>query len=121
MSDTNNPRTCTKCLISQPIENFALEHNKYNNSWRRRQCNTCRAKYSQRLRYKITETQQQQLLSNAQCAICHAIHNLNIDHCHKTGKVRGILCFPCNVTLGRLKENITTLRNMISYLEEHES
>jgi len=43
--------------------------------------------------------------------------NYHIDHCHTTGTVRGLLCHSCNVSLGHLKENIDTLRNMIAYLE----
>ena len=43
----------------------------------------------------------------------------NVDHCHTTGKVRGILCNPCNTSLGKVRENITTLTNMIEYLWEH--
>jgi hypothetical protein len=44
---------------------------------------------------------------------------VHIDHCHKSGKVRGILCHRCNISLGTIKENIQTLKNMIIYLEEH--
>tara|TARA_R110002020_G_C15987985_1_gene749071 strand:- start:36 stop:707 length:672 start_codon:yes stop_codon:yes gene_type:complete len=46
---------------------------------------------------------------------------LVIDHNHKTGKVRGLLCDPCNSSLGLLKEDINILRNCISYLQEFNS
>ena len=39
-----------------------------------------------------------------------------VDHCHKSGEVRGILCHSCNVSLGLVKDNIETLVSMISYL-----
>lgn len=41
---------------------------------------------------------------------------LNIDHCHKTGKVRGLLCNQCNQALGLLKENKDTIKRMLEYL-----
>src|SRR6266540_3141358 len=56
------------------------------------------------------------------CAICGGTRRqkLSIDHCHKTGRIRGLLCRNCN---GRLltaaRDNIETLRNAISYLENN--
>ena len=57
------------------------------------------------------------------CAICcrHQTEfdkRLAVDHCHSTGKVRGLLCQQCNQALGMFYDNITTLKNAISYLEE---
>jgi hypothetical protein len=42
---------------------------------------------------------------------------LAVDHCHSSGKIRGLLCFECNVTLGKVRDNPTTLRRLASYLE----
>lgn len=44
--------------------------------------------------------------------------NLNVDHCHKSGKVRGILCANCNKGLGMLNDDINTLHNLIKYLSK---
>lgn len=41
-----------------------------------------------------------------------------IDHNHKTGKVRGILCQPCNTAIGLLKEKEGSLHNALIYLKE---
>ena len=41
---------------------------------------------------------------------------INVDHSHKTGKVRGLLCSPCNRAIGLLGESINTLTNAINYL-----
>lgn len=39
------------------------------------------------------------------CEICNeALQKPIVDHCHKTGRVRGIICFRCNVTLSKLDE-----------------
>lgn len=40
-----------------------------------------------------------------------------IDHCHETGKVRGLLCRPCNTGLGNFKDNTSYLLGAIKYLE----
>lgn len=41
----------------------------------------------------------------------------HIDHCHATGKVRGILCHHCNVMLGHAKDSTALLTAAITYLE----
>jgi hypothetical protein len=42
---------------------------------------------------------------------------LSIDHCHNTGKVRGLLCDHCNKGLGLFKDNIDYLNKAIEYLK----
>ena len=43
---------------------------------------------------------------------------LVIDHCHKTHKVRGLLCHICNTALGQLNDSIDLLKKSIEYLEK---
>ena len=54
------------------------------------------------------------------CAICKQkdpyFTNLAVDHCHKTNKVRGLLCHLCNRALGLFKEDIKALKCAIKYL-----
>lgn len=54
------------------------------------------------------------------CAICGVKKNsdrrLAVDHDHRTGNVRGLLCTPCNQGLGKFKDNIELLQNAIQYL-----
>ena len=40
----------------------------------------------------------------------------HVDHCHRTGMVRGILCFRCNVAIGHLKDNAKLVRRALEYL-----
>ena len=42
----------------------------------------------------------------------------HVDNDHKTGKIRGILCFGCNILLGKAKDSIEILNNSITYLQE---
>lgn len=66
---------------------------------------------------------------NNLCAICQKeeylktkagdIRPLCVDHDHKTGKVRDLLCNRCNAALGHVDDNVELLAKMISYLERH--
>jgi Recombination endonuclease VII len=64
---------------------------------------------------------------NNKCAICgneetRDKHNVfAVDHCHKTGKIRDLLCWKCNSGLGLYNDNKQLLINAIKYLEKHES
>lgn len=44
-------------------------------------------------------------------------HEANIDHCHTTGVVRGILCRSCNWGIGHLGDDLESVRNAVRYLE----
>lgn len=55
------------------------------------------------------------------CAICgkpikSARRRMNVDHCHETGEVRGILCTGCNTGLGHLGDNIEGIQKALAYL-----
>jgi hypothetical protein len=59
---------------------------------------------------------------NYKCAICgnerSEKKDFHVDHCHSTGKIRGLLCSNCNTGLGQFKDNIELLNKAISYLKE---
>lgn len=60
--------------------------------------------------------------SITQCEICEwelSDKNCHIDHCHTSGKVRGLLCFNCNAALGMLKESELIMNRAIEYLKKH--
>lgn len=74
-------------------------------------------------KYGITVEQRDELLAEqgGVCAICKTGTPPTklgwvVDHCHSTGKVRGILCSPCNTLLGAARDNTQTLTNAIQYL-----
>lgn len=63
---------------------------------------------------------------NGLCAGCYKHQSqfktrLSVDHDHKTGRVRGLLCRLCNQGIGLLRDNSTTLRQLADYLDRHSS
>ncbi len=75
--------------------------------------------------YGISLKEYSELLikQNNNCAICQTPQSklktkLCIDHCHETGKVRGLLCHTCNRALGLLKDNTNILKEAIKYLDK---
>jgi len=61
---------------------------------------------------------------NGKCLCCQETVealDLNVDHCHKTGVVRGLLCANCNTVLGRVKEKDDILYRMSAYLSRDPS
>lgn len=59
---------------------------------------------------------------NGLCAICEDAGTLCIDHDHKTGIVRGLLCRRCNIGLGHFRDDRIALQRAIDYLQnvDHE-
>lgn len=80
------------------------------------------AAYQRRRRYGITQKDYDSLLKNQKgvCAICKGTNKsgrgLGVDHCHTTGKIRGLLCDNCNRGIGFLGEDIKRCREVIDYL-----
>lgn len=113
--------------------------------YRRIMCYTCQPKNGDRKqtyrnkhlkkKYGITQAEYLTLFDsqNGKCKICDRklTHNNTalrlgekrdpsscvIDHCHTTGKIRGLLCFHCNTAIGHVFEDKKILAKMISYLE----
>lgn len=79
-------------------------------------CNDCYKKQKRHGQKYITLLEKQ----SGVCALCgrkDKNRSLALDHNHRTGKVRGLLCFYCNVMLGFARENSETLFRAIQYLK----
>lgn len=74
-------------------------------------------------RYGISKDQYEAwLLKQDHCEICKASFETerpNIDHCHDTNKIRGLLCNSCNRALGWFKDSPEVLHNAQQYLKKH--
>ena len=69
-------------------------------------------------KYGLTLQEFDELLASqgGGCAICGNPNADNVDHDHVTGRVRGILCFTCNVAIGLIAEDEERLMGALSYL-----
>ena len=78
--------------------------------------------YRLKSKYGISKMDYNNLITiqDNKCAICEEIFisTPHIDHCHKTGKIRGLLCGTCNRSLGLLKDNSRVVENMLKYLDK---
>ena len=113
-------RPCKKCGLNRAERFFT--------SPRGNTCADCRRKtqrdstHANRIlnTYGLTPGDYQRLLEyqGGACAICRGTrsYRLNVDHCHRTGKVRGLLCRRCNKLLRDVRDDTTTLRGAAVYL-----
>jgi hypothetical protein len=87
-------------------------------------------KWHYKSKYGLTFEQRQALFDKQEgkCAVCNCDVHLDgtknatqavIDHCHTSGKVRGVLCNTCNQGLGFFKDDVTVIQNAIKYLKEN--
>lgn len=83
-------------------------------------CKDCRNNFMVQKRHNLKRGQLEKMKKEAdyKCEICYNKLPLAVDHCHDSGKVRGLLCNNCNNGLGRFMDNIQILKNAVKYLEE---
>lgn len=80
-----------------------------------------RTLYNKFALYGVTPEEYQRVLEKQfyLCAICTASLKRvtpNLDHCHKTGRFRGILCGPCNRGVGHFSDSPSKLKRAVKYL-----
>ena len=129
-------RTCTKCGLEKSVKEFykAGRGDKYPRS----QCKACdkkrikkrqqekpRAVKNEFLKrtYGIDHDQFDQMLvrCDGKCEVCGRPPKkkaLCVDHCHDTGKVRGLLCSNCNTALGLLGDDLQRILKLSQYLAQ---
>jgi hypothetical protein len=124
-------KVCKGCNESLPIDVFVKDRR--NKDGRGSRCKPCvnaaavynpdrQRKYKLKHFYGITPDKYNEMYVEQEgaCEIClKKFSKLHVDHCHDSGKVRGLLCHNCNVALGHLGDNLSILQNAISYLAKH--
>jgi hypothetical protein len=113
---------CTRCKAEKPgTAEFFPPHNKKRNgldSW----CRACRSEYRNAncrgaYRGSISDEALAELKATTkECVICGVEETLVVDHDHKTGQVRGMLCNHCNRGLGHFRDDPTLLEFAAQYL-----
>lgn len=79
-----------------------------------------------RVSYGISPEEYWQMLlaQGGVCAICHSLplanKRLGVDHCHKTGRVRGLLCHLCNVAVGFLEKDSERTTRGFAYIKRYQ-
>jgi hypothetical protein len=76
------------------------------------------------VKYGLTRVEYERLLEETLgvCVVCSRPFGTSpytkpvVDHCHTTGKTRGIICRQCNIGLGAFKDNTNALNNAVKYL-----
>jgi hypothetical protein len=129
-------KKCSRCKIDKPLTDY---HKRSNRPCGVRSiCKQCYKGYEFKRRpgyarehflmksYSMTPEQYNSMLEKQEhkCAICKIESSsmtgkkkhLCIDHSHKTGMVRGLLCDKCNRGIGLLNDNIITIKSAIDYL-----
>ena len=106
---------CGYCLKPvEPGHTYCAHHREYHRLLARR------------LRYGISKEQYDTRLAaqHGQCAICgateHILGTLGVDHDHRSGRIRGLLCSFCNLAIGNMRDNPALLRKAATYLEKIE-
>lgn len=105
---------------------YKAKHSAYNREWYRK--NYARARHGierARLKFAYGVTPEQiadaRQAQNNLCAICKRPRFLVIDHDHRTGRFRGMLCKACNIAIGQFGDNSEGLRIALAYLERNEA
>jgi hypothetical protein len=117
---------CIKCATCAKLKHpdlYAISNRSSSgHAWRCRHCEHDRRLQS---KYKISAYDWGNMWS-AQGGLCAGCENhltggwtTQVDHCHKTGKVRGLLCNRCNTTLARVRDDPCYLRRLANYVENY--
>lgn len=128
LSVTAGSRTCKTCQMAKPFSDYYKNSKSYFTD-----CKDChnekkRARYrrdpakskaqSIKHTYKLEPAVYLGLVQNTPyCPICGSQSPLVVDHDHSTSEVRGLICQPCNKGIGFFRDNVSSLKNAIAYLE----
>jgi hypothetical protein len=120
-------KKCTKCGEPKPLGEYPFSRGTAH-AWRRGECKTCYTRnnvWRNRFKkYGITREQYDELLrrQNGGCAICGLPEQgtrksqLCVDHCHQTGRIRGLLCQQHNASLGAFGDDLAGVMQVVEYL-----
>lgn len=130
--DNKTLKICKKCYNVKEVSEFYLKKCKNNRQNRFhhicKKCHNIRpdgyiTNYIRKLKFNISKEEYDLILKsqNNCCAICNKNRELfkrdfAIDHCHKSNKIRGLLCTRCNIGIGMLQEDLSIMDSAIKYI-----
>jgi hypothetical protein len=116
-------KRCSRCKQVKPIDSFQVSRSAPHG--RQSQCIECQRWTKIQSKYGLTKQQFEAILisQNGVCDICKipTADSLLVDHCHSTGKVRGLLCNRCNSALGYVRDNTEIIGRLSDYIKKHQS
>jgi len=121
----NGYKTCVHCKKKKKKTEF-FENPGHIDCFDSR-CKECRRLSYVKQSHGVLENEYKSLINKQgnKCAICgndfKNAKDINVDHDHDTGNVRGLLCFSCNTGMGKFKDDIVLLKKVIGYLESHKT
>lgn len=113
-------KTCTECNKKLHLTKFIQNPYSFTYTDECRKCYNKITYLRRKYNLQISDVQAMYLEQFGRCKICSEalpFDKVNVDHCHSSGKIRGLLCSSCNKMLGFAKDNIKTLEKAIKYLE----
>lgn len=113
----NGLRWCFRCRTWGPVEQFCIDKSRLGG--RASSCKPCMSDASTASRYGISlgELRTFRLQHGNRCGICaRSSPPLYIDHNHKTGALRGLLCPGCNTAIGQFDESPALFAAALRYL-----
>lgn len=125
-------KVCSTCKEEKPLTDFynkkahcKICSNKAALQWKKdnkEKDQITRQKSKLKAKYGMTIEQYDAMVKEQKgvCYICkneNPTRKLNVDHCHKTGKIRRLLCDKCNMTLGLINDSQELLKQFIFYLK----
>jgi hypothetical protein len=135
-------KNCTKCGEQKPLSDFYKSVKSYDGL--QSCCKLCHKavckishvahkikrnlynkKYNIEKNYGISFDDYLNLIKsqNGNCQICKSVliagKNTHLDHCHTTGKIRGVLCGKCNTGIGQFNDSLELLKSALKYLKKY--
>lgn len=113
------------CGVEKELSNYWIRKD---TGTHRNECRSCHADKQMQKNYGISLSTYNRMFveQGGVCKICSLPQKSNrnerlaIDHCHETGKVRGLLCDGCNRGIGLLKDDYRILERATSYLRSQD-
>ena len=139
MTDSNKQSLTSR--VTKDVDQGPCEHpgcdnkayKRYHKGWQKwlfsKECKSCTANLK---KYGIHTGQRNEIYKaqDGKCKTCYSpvefrqgyalsTHDATLDHCHKTGRIRGILCGRCNNILGRANDDPELFKKLVAYLKGH--
>ena len=118
------PKVCRMCGTEKPLSEY---YERSESGLTRNECRDCMIEAHRYKKLGVCNTEYHKMLAqqHGKCCICASTLNSSrytkfaVDHDHRTGKVRGLLCTACNTAIGLMKDSPLRMEQAAQYLRRH--